>query len=246
MTLMLLLGMFVAVVRDERAGLVEQLEQADEKSRGQAQLVSAIIDSINQGVVVVDAHGQVVLSNQATAELIGIPDLQTSDQGLPSVFLPSGEPIPPDQRPSLRALRGEEVVDDDLLLRRDDGTTIRVRVSASHLPPLNRQDTDRVVLVFHDVTEDVEREEALKSYAATVAHDLNNPLAAILGWNAMVLHEIDSGEYTPSRFGSSPPGSAVRPSGCTSSSKACWRTPPARTGPSTSPGSTWTTSCDAS
>lgn len=196
-TLMLLLGMFVAVVRDERSALVDRLEEADEQSRAQAQLVSAIIDSINQGVVVVDAKGQVVLRNQATAQLIGIPDLQTSDQGLPVVFLPSGDPIPPDQRPSLRVLRGEEVVDEDLLLQRDDGTAIRVRVSASHLPPLNRQDTDRVVLVFHDVTESVEREEALKSYAATVAHDLNNPLAAILGWNAMVLHELESGEYTP-------------------------------------------------
>ncbi len=197
LTLMMLLGMFVAVVRDERAGLVEQLEQADEKSRSQAQLVSAIIDSIHQGVVVVDAHGQVVLRNQATADLLGIPELQTSDQGLPSVFLPSGEPIPPDERPSLRALRGEDVVDDDLLLRRDDGTAIRVRASAFHLPRLHRQDTDRAVVVFQDVTEEVEREEALKAYAATVAHDLNNPLAAILGWNSMVLHELDSGEYTP-------------------------------------------------
>ncbi len=195
-TLLLMLGMFVAVVRDGRVGLVERLVAADEQSRGQAQLVSAIIDSMSQGLVVVDAHGGVVLKNQAIAELMGIPDLQNFEQVLPSVFLPSGEPVPPEERPSLRALRGEEVIDDDLLLRRGDGTTIRVRVSASHLAPLNRQDTDRVVLVLHDATEAVEREEALKSYASTVAHDLNNPLAAILGWNAMALHELDSGECT--------------------------------------------------
>jgi PAS domain S-box-containing protein len=192
--LMSLLGLFVAIARDERTALVERLALAHEASDRQAQLLRSMVDAMHEGVTVVGADGRVTLQNPAGAELLGVEHLARSDDVAPAVSLPDGAPVPAAHRPSLRALAGEAVRDEDYLVRHPDGSTRRIRVSATPLPPLTERDENQAVLVFRDVTEDVEREAALQAYAGTVAHDLHNPLAAIVGWNAIMLNQLESGE----------------------------------------------------
>lgn len=191
--LMTLLGLFIAIARDERSALVDRLALAHEASDRQAQLLRSMVDAMSEGVTVVGPDGRVTLQNPACAELLGIGHLASADDVAPSVFLPDGAPVPAGSRPTVRALAGEAVRDEDYLVRRPDGSTRRIRVSATHLPPLTARDENQAVLVFHDVTEDVEREAALQAYAGTVAHDLHNPLAAIVGWNAIMLNQLESG-----------------------------------------------------
>lgn len=191
-TLASMLGLFIAFARDDHDALVDRLAETNQEATRQAVLLRSIVDAMHEGLVVVGSTGSIELRNPATARLLGITSLEHADQLTPSLFLPNGDPVPADERPSLRALAGEPVHDEDYLLRRVDGSTARVRVSATHLPPTFLHDRSRVVMVFHDVTAEKAREEELQAFAGTVAHDLHNPLAAIVGWNALLGYQLDT------------------------------------------------------
>lgn len=207
-----LLGLFVAIARDEREELIVRLADAHAESRQQAQLLSSIVDSMDEGVTAVDGHGGVLLQNPAAMRMLEIDAVHSPDQLAHRGVTSDGRPIDRDRRPSVRALRGEHV-QEDVLMQRLDGSTRHLRVSATPLAALSAEDVARAVMIFRDVTDEVEQEAALQAFAATVAHDLHNPLAAMVGWNEVMLEMLRSGDADPAtllRLGERLGGSADR------------------------------------
>ncbi len=192
-TMLSLLGLFVAVSRDEREHLITSLADAHEDSRLQAQLLSTIVDSMEEGVTAVDAEGGVLIQNPAAQRMLEIDGLRNTDQLAPRALGKDGLPVPEEQRPSVRALKGE-LVQEDLLFRRLDGSVRHIAVSAMPLST-SRPDVPGAVMVWRDVTSEVEQQADLKAFAGTVAHDIHNPLAAIVGWNQIMLSQLESGEW---------------------------------------------------
>ncbi|GAA1476292.1 phosphate regulon sensor histidine kinase PhoR [Nocardioides aestuarii] len=207
-----LLGLFVAIARDEREELIQRLAAAHSESRHQAQLLTSIVDSMDEGVTAVDGRGSVLIQNPAAMRMLEIDAVHSPDQLAHRGVTSDGQQIDRDRRPSVRALRGEHV-HEDVLMQRRDGSTRHVRVSATPLAALSVDDVARAVMVFRDVTDEVEQEAALKAFAATVAHDLHNPLAAMIGWNEVMLEMLRSGDADPAtllRLGERLGGSADR------------------------------------
>lgn len=161
-----------------------ELRAAEAESRRQAGLLQSIMDSIGDGVGVVDEHGAFLLHNPAAKELLGVemddndPDAWQKHYGL---FRPDGRtPFPLDELPLIRALAGESSDGVEMIVRnpqRPDGLLISVDGR-----PLDARAGQRgAVAVFHDVTELRRYENDLAVFAGVVAHDLKAPLAIVRG-----------------------------------------------------------------
>lgn len=185
--------MVVALTLALSVGRSEVLLLSDEVAR-QAALVRTIVDTMADGVSVVDARGNVVLRNPAAQTLVGDPKRDADGKvdvdayGLRHV---DGRPIQPEESPMALALSGTTVEKEDLVLRNalvPGGRMLEVTAR-----PLPDTDPPLVVVVFHDVTAERRERDELASFAGVVAHDLLNPLTVIDGWSEALLEEARAG-----------------------------------------------------
>ncbi len=151
-------------------------------------LHECIIKSMSSGLMVLDAHGRVVVSNPAAREIF-------SPQADGKVFeeqyhllvrecLTKGFSLTHFDNTS--APSGREII-----YHRKDGAKLHLRVTASPLITPNKQgEAMGCILIFQDITSIKRIEEAMKrverlatigELAAGIAHEIKNPLAAISG-----------------------------------------------------------------
>ena len=119
------------------------------RATGTSTFLQTLLDSLPEGVVACDDEGRVTLFNQAFLDLTGHPDVPESlERG-------SGEWLP-----LLRALRGEEVRDAEVLLRPRTGATRLVTANAGRMLDADGR-VIGAVSVLHDVTEQRAAEERM-------------------------------------------------------------------------------------
>lgn len=152
--LLVIIGMALAVARDERRGLVAELAEARDRAQEQAALLGTVVETMSEGVRVVDAQGRVVVRNPTARRLLtgttARLDLTDSTSDLAGLSRLDGSPVPDGELPFRRALAGEEVRDLDLLVRVPGAPEPRVvTFSASAIP---EGSGGGVVTVLRDVT----------------------------------------------------------------------------------------------
>jgi PAS domain S-box-containing protein len=194
MAVLIVFGLTVALARRDRILLIRDLRQAREQLAARAALLSAVVDSMREGVTVVDDTGRVILRNSAGERILGLTGSSvTGVLDRPQrVFTFDGQVVDVAGHPWRRALETGEPVQQELFVDPGDGTERRLlRVIALPLPPT---DGPRLaVVLFRDITEDRAQREALETFAEVVAHDLKSPLGGILGW-LEVLQDEPGGE----------------------------------------------------
>ncbi|GGK37943.1 hypothetical protein GCM10010124_33480 [Pilimelia terevasa] len=188
-----------AQVVEATADLAVERAQAED----QAGLLAAILDSISDGVGVVDTDGEFLLHNPAARSMLGISDDRGGAdnwQGHYGIFTPDGkEPFPTDWLPLVRALRGESTEQVEMIIRnRNRPEGVHISVSGR---PLRGTRQQGAVAVFRDVTASKaaerelaatvvalrEREADLRAFAEVVAHDLKGPLSGIAGYAELII-----------------------------------------------------------
>jgi PAS domain-containing protein len=157
------MGLALALDRDDRARLSVALEAARDEARRQAALFGTIVDTMGEGLRVVDRDGHVIVRNPAASRLL----LGSVDAGLEAGLPPEadlgairnldGSPVPPEEMPYRRSLEGQDVRDLDLLVRSDDEERI-VSFTTARLPEAAG---GGVVTVLRDVT--AERRELMRA-----------------------------------------------------------------------------------
>ena len=205
------IGLAVALGRDERDALLAELatEKARmaverEQAKQHADLMSAIIDAMGDGLAVVDANGFVVLRNPIAAQLLGVPACDgeriagAAQYGLHHL---DGTPMSDAEMPYTRAMAGEHIENLDLIVRNPgvpDGRIVSVTATT-----VARAAGEVAVIVFHDVTAERRHRDELAGFAGVVAHDLLNPLTTVEGWSDTVaeLLETDSPRVGMARDG---------------------------------------------
>ncbi|RZU50830.1 phospho-acceptor domain-containing protein [Krasilnikovia cinnamomea] len=187
-------GLALALGRDERAQLIRELAEQKELERQHAALMSAVIDSMADGLSVIDAQGRVELRNPAGVRLFGSGT--SVDEAHRRMRHLDGTPVSGDTLPSARALAGEKVDPVDVLVTDADGHDPRIfRVSAT--PLVAACGDRRAVVLFHDVTAERRHRDQLAGFAGVVAHDLLSPLTAVEGWVEVAAEALDAAPEHP-------------------------------------------------
>ncbi len=160
---------------------IEDLRRAEAASRRDAGLLTAILDSIGDGVGVVDSQGQFILHNAAAKAMLGVGDDVEGPEPWQEHYgmfrLDGSTPFPEQEMPLVRALAGESTDLVDMVIRnpaRPEGVTISVTGRPIDLAAFGL--TGRgAVAVFHDITERQRLDAQLR-----LQHDRHERLLGIL------------------------------------------------------------------
>ena len=151
--LMIMTSRSHALVAVDRA--TAEARGAEREARRQAGLLTAVMDSISDGVGVVDETGSFLLSNPAARRLLGM-DLDVDDpeawQAHYGIYRADGvTPFPTEELPLVRAIDGVESDDVEMVVRPPGEIRSRqLLVSARPLDPA--AGVTGAVAVFHDVS----------------------------------------------------------------------------------------------
>jgi signal transduction histidine kinase len=125
------------------------------EARLRANELDAVFAVMADAVFVHDASGALLRGNPAALKLFGavtVEQLNTARlDRLASVRGPCGDPVELHDLPASRALRGEIVRDQQLILRGTDGRSLTILASAS--PLVANASVSGAVSVWHDVTQ---------------------------------------------------------------------------------------------
>lgn len=194
-TLIVVINVVLSVGRRESLLLNRRLAHSEAKAADQATTMRTILDSMADGVTVLDQDGRLVMRNPAAAMLVGDPRVDSEGRLAPSpeeITTTDGQPV---GELLARALAGEVIENLDLHVRNPsmpDGRMLQVTAR-----PIDGSDPPSSVLVFHDVTADRRERDELASFAGVVAHDLLNPLTVVEGWSEALLEPARAGVSVP-------------------------------------------------
>lgn len=162
------------------------------------QMVLALLDSATQAIVSIDRTGKIVLTNRRAHEMFGYSAEELLGAGI-EILLPEskrsshrGEREDYFARPRIRPMG----IGMDLAGRRKDGKEFPVEVSLSYLEM--PQGVFAIAFVsdisqrkeLEDQLMHAQKMEAVGRLAGGVAHDFNNMLTVIAGYNRMILDEL--------------------------------------------------------
>jgi len=127
---------------DEEYQHVEEqvkLRAAQLEAEERASQLEAVFESITDGLLILDANGKLLRMNYAMRELLGIPEKASLESlhALPFDLLDEqGNPLPYEQSPKARLLRGERIQESralDVQLQTSDGRKKYLNISGAPL-----------------------------------------------------------------------------------------------------------------
>jgi signal transduction histidine kinase len=167
-----------------QAGIAIHNAEMHSQLRRQQRLLGAVVRDINDGLVVVDARGAIVLTNPIGRELLGGA---TTAMPVKDQLLALAASMRAEQTPMLTyelRVAGQELESETVYqafasqVRQDDGQE-----------PL-------VAIVLHDITAQKVEERTRTEFISMVSHELRNPLNSLNGFIKVVL-QGRAGALTP-------------------------------------------------
>ncbi len=190
----LLTGAGATVVATTAALTRHHLDRALAEVEDQRRRTQNIIDSVDVGLLELDADGRYRAVNRqhemfmAMAQPGGHPRAVGRRR---SLFCADGvTPLPDDQVPTTRAMRGEQLADELCWVGADPATRRALAISST--PQRDPEGQLRgVVLAFKDVTDLISALRVKDEFVAAVSHELRTPLTSIVGYVDVVLEDLE-------------------------------------------------------
>lgn len=139
--------------------------------------LEAIVAHAPHPILYVDAGTRQLVANPRALELLGDGELTGQSPSLIGGGLetPDGDPVEEEDHPFLRALRGECVRSEELVLFASDGKRIPCLVSAAPVAVAGGATTG-AILTFEDITALKQLARMRDEWASIISHDLGQPL----------------------------------------------------------------------
>jgi len=155
--------------------------------------VSAILDSMVEGVIALDPQGKIIMTNPSACRILDLVNERVEGQSLLEVVRNKGLADLVDWCRTLNST--------DRYRREVDLHTPNPRVLEVNAMPLTLSHNLRgIVLVLHDITELRRLEQVRAEFVANVSHELRTPLTAIKGYLETLLDESSIEPATHRRF----------------------------------------------
>jgi two-component system, OmpR family, phosphate regulon sensor histidine kinase PhoR len=180
--------------------LLELIRRGEPGMRSISAEVRATVDSMADGVLVVDGRLRIVEANRAALQLLRVDSKDDVLGPLEewgrryALRYGDGSPIPFERYATIRALGGERVPAFEAILRRADGRDVFVSVSAA--PVVGSGQRGLAVAVLRDVSATRRLDEMRDEFLATAAHEFKTPLAVIKAY-AQLLQKREPAEAQP-------------------------------------------------
>ena len=169
------LAPFVRTIARQRERIGQQV--SDLKSR--ADTIEAIMNSVSEGIVLVDAQGRVLSVNQSANAIFSLTD---SVKGMSLIEILRDVEMNETMHAALVGVRSEMNLD-------HAGKTYRVYFSPAP--------GSGAMILFWDITEKTHTEQLRREFSANVSHELKTPLTTIYGNAEMLENGMVMAEDAP-------------------------------------------------
>jgi signal transduction histidine kinase len=186
------------------ASALERVRAGWDEAEHQRRVSEAILDTVDVGLVLLDAHGRYQSMNRHHQALmpIAFPHGHAGQAGqLGLVYAEDGSTLlGREEMPTIRASRGEEFDDHRLWIGGDPLTRRALSVSARSV----RDEHGRfagAALAYKDVTDLMRALRVKDEFIASVSHELRTPLTSIHGYVSLLLERGDLPEDALGQLG---------------------------------------------
>ena len=154
-----------------------------------ALLAELVLNSINDGVVIIDQNGLVKLVNPAAARMTGIPNgsdaLGLSYLSLMKMENGEGLVLQDSQNPLARAVVNNEAWESrEYYLVTPQGSKTPVGIT---MTPSGGRNSDRII-TFRNIAEELAKEGEQTEFISTASHEMRTPVASIEGYLGLALN----------------------------------------------------------
>jgi PAS domain S-box-containing protein len=174
----------IELLASHAGAAVHQSRLRDQLDLERARL-SVIVENAPHGVHFVEAGTERVIANRRAFEIVGQASVPTLDDYRGQVCTPDGQPLPKEEWPARRVLRGETFMTQELLVRTPDGREVPVLVSVA---PVHRRDgqLEGVIVGYEDIAVLKDLQRVREEWVSIVTHDLRQPLNVIMTYVGML------------------------------------------------------------
>ena len=148
--------------------MAQELQTSIQSLSGEKDKLSEVVAAMTDGVVVVDAGGQIIISNPAAATILGLPADQLQRRGFSE---------------AVRDHRIQTLAAECAASGATQSSQVELRRPRKFLnvtaTPLLDLPSREVLLTIHDYTGVQQAEASQREFVSNVSHELRNPLAAI-------------------------------------------------------------------
>lgn len=164
-------------------------QEANRTSQDRQNLNELVLQSIHEGVIIVNPDGNIVLTNPAACELIGRAPDEIDHMFFDSVINlldKTGNRISESRNPINIALKNKEYGEtrdlDIVAADSNKNTPVSIIVTPTH------QDNPSLVVTFRDIGEELKEEHERSDFISTASHEMRTPVASIEGYLGLAMN----------------------------------------------------------
>jgi len=158
--------------------------------RNKQQQAEILIETISDGIILIDAEGKIGLMNKAAATMTGWPVGEGTGIDVHLVVKlakEDGKELEPGEEPFVEAISKQQPVSRILQLKgRNEVSPI---VSIVVTPVMKNETMIGAVAVLRDISAERAEEHRRADFISTASHEMRTPVAAIEGYLALALNE---------------------------------------------------------
>ncbi len=158
--------------------VLDDLNAEKERTEEERAKDEAILESIGEGLVVVDTQGTIIVMNNMFEKMLGVRKDTILGKSYTAAFILADEhgvPLAEEKRPLSRILTSGTAVAETLQLIKNDGSLLPVRITVT--PVFAGSKLIGGVDIIHDLSKEREIERLRADFLALASHQLRTPLS---------------------------------------------------------------------